>query len=369
MPPVSLLIKPASSLCNMRCQYCFYADVSAHRAVPSYGVMREETLETLVQRAFQFAEGRCAFAFQGGEPTLAGLQFFEKAVLLQRQYNTRRIPVHNAIQTNGLALDGAWAGFLAENKFLVGLSLDGDAKIHNEQRLDSHGKGTYARVIRAADLLRKHGCDYNILCVVTPETARHGARVYNHLGRHRYLQFIPCLEGFDGAGEGAPLNAEQYAGFLKATFDLYYHDFMRGQYVSVRTFDNYIQLMLGSPPENCAMRGQCTCNTVVEGDGSVYPCDFYVLDMWRLGNIHQDGLKEMLTGETARRFVETSKEADEACAACRWKPLCRGGCRRDRARAPDGALGHNRFCAAYEDFFAYAYERMREIAERVRRGR
>ncbi|MDL2317818.1 anaerobic sulfatase maturase [Eubacteriales bacterium OttesenSCG-928-A19] len=368
MPPITLLIKPASSLCNMRCHYCFYADVSAHRTVPSYGIMSEATLETLVQKALAFAEGQCTFAFQGGEPTLAGLDFFERTVSLQKQYNTRKIPIHNAIQTNGLVIDEAWARFLAENRFLVGLSLDGDAAIHNDQRPDSGGKGTYARVVHAADLLKKHGCEYNILCVVTAGTARRGARVYNHLKRHQYLQFIACLEGFGVAGERMPLTAAQYGQFLMTTFDLYYHDFMRGQYVSVRTFDNYIQLLLGNPPENCAMRGQCSCNLVVEGDGSVYPCDFFVLDTWRLGTVHENELPEMLMGETARRFVKTSLDVDEKCRACRWGALCRGGCRRDRVLTPDGAMGHNRFCAAYEAFFAYSYERMCEIAARVRRG-
>ena len=140
---------------------------------------------------------------------------------------------------------------------------------------------------------------------------------------------------------------------------------MNGHYVSVRTFDNYIHLLLGQQPENCAMRGQCACNVVVEGDGSIYPCDFYVLDAWRLGNIHQDALPEMLTGETAQRFVTSSLVPDAKCLACKWRALCRGGCRRDRAITPDGALKRNRFCAAYEAFFAYSYERMCEMARKV----
>lgn len=368
MPPINLLIKPASSLCNMRCRYCFYADVSSHREVPSYGIMSGETLRTLTERALAHAEGFCGFAFQGGEPTVAGLDFFRQAVALQKELNTKKLPVHNAIQTNGLVIDDEWAAFLAENRFLVGLSLDGDAKVHNDLRPDAHGKGTYGRVMRAAQLLQKHGCEYNILCVISSPVARHAGRVYDHLKRHRYLQFIPCIDEFEGGPSPLSLSADQYAQFLKVTFDRYYHDYMAGQYTSVRTFDNYVQMLMGHPAENCAMNGTCTCNIVVEGDGSIYPCDFYVLDRWRLGNIRQDELPALLASETAAQFVESSRAVPDECRACQWAALCRGGCRRDREALGQEGLGLNRFCEAYKAFFSYGIDRLREMARVAARG-
>ncbi len=364
MPPIHVLIKPASSLCNMRCAYCFYADVAEHRGQKSYGVMSEETLEALTARTFADATGSAGFMFQGGEPTLAGLAFFEKAVALQRRYNARRIPVLNTIQTNGLLLDADWARFLRENNFLVGLSMDGDAATHNENRRDAAGAGTWSRVTRAADLLARHGCEFNILCVVTRAAAEHGQRVYNALKRYRYLQFIPCIDGFGADGSGLSLTADAYGRFLCATFDAYYADFMRGQYVSVRAFDNYVQMLRGRPPESCAMRGVCGGNLVVEGDGSAYPCDFYVLDEWRLGNVRETQLSELMGSERAKAFVDGSRAQDPGCAGCQWALLCRGGCRRDRQPDAVSPLGRNRFCASFRTFFAYAAERLAEMARR-----
>lgn len=367
MPPVSLLIKPASSLCNMRCAYCFYADVAGRRAVPSYGIMSPGTLEALVREAFAYAEGSCGFAFQGGEPTLAGLDFYREFVRLQRKYNVRRVAVHNALQTNGLLIDDAWAAFLAENRFLVGLSLDGGADIHDALRPDGAGNGTHARALAAAEALRRQGCEYNILCVVSRPVARQGRRVYGGLRGHGYIQFIPCIDDFDGPAGDFAIDAAQYGQFLKDAFDAYYADYMRGDYVGVRGFDNYVRGLLGAPAESCAMNGLCSVNPVIEGDGSVYPCDFYVLDAWRLGNVREGGFAEMLRGGTARAFVDASRGVEAACRVCRWGRLCRGGCRRDREQ-PGGGIGRNRFCAAYADFFEYSIERLREMARREARA-
>lgn len=367
MPPVNILIKPASSLCNMRCRYCFYADVSRHRTIPSYGIMAEDTARALVREAFAYAEGHCGFAFQGGEPTLAGLPFFKTFVSIVSALNTNKIPVQYALQTNGLAIDDDWAAFLGRNKFLVGLSMDGNAATHNALRPDADGHGTHARVQRAAATLSRYGVEYNILCVVTRDIARHGASIYAALKPHVHLQFIPCLDDLDGADSAFALDKDRYAHFLKTTFDLYYHDYMRGSYVSVRMFDNYVHMLLGRPAENCAMMGRCSCNPVIEGDGSVYPCDFYVLDRWRLGNVHDNTLADMIGGDRSFAFVQDSLAPDPACAACHWYPLCRGGCRRDRDFPGKDTLSRNRFCAAYKDFFEYAYPRLCEIASHASR--
>lgn len=361
MPPLTMLIKPASSLCNMRCQYCFYADVAANRAVPSYGLMDLDTLELTIRRALEFAEGHCTFAFQGGEPTLAGLAFFHEAVALQAKHNARHIPIYNTIQTNGLAITDEWADFFREHKFLVGLSLDGDASIHNDLRPDAAGKGTYNRVVQAATCLARHHVAYNILCVVTKPVALHGTRVYGQLKRHRHLQFIPCIDDFHGTGP-LSLTPDIYLRFLKATFDAYYHDFMQGQYVSIRTFDNYVRLLLGHPPESCAMNGQCACTPVVESNGGVFPCDFYVLDAWYLGNLRDEPLNVVLTSPRAQDFVASSLKPDPQCIRCEWYGLCRGGCRRDREIPGADGLGRNRFCDAYKAFFPYSIDRLRLMA-------
>ncbi|MBQ8431673.1 MAG: anaerobic sulfatase maturase [Clostridia bacterium] len=365
MPPIHILIKPASSLCNLRCKYCFYADVAENRAVKSYGIMEESTLELLVKRVFDYADGYATFSFQGGEPTLAGLSFYQKLLTFQKQYNVQRIPVQNAIQTNGYVIDEAWATFLAEHHFLVGLSMDGTRELHDGMRLDAAGKGTYGRVKRAAELFDRYGVEYNILCVVNNLVARHPKQVYQALKGYRYLQFIPCLDGLDGARKAFSLDPRRYADFLIGTFDEYYRDFMSGNYVSVRNFDNYVGMLLGRPPESCAQRGVCTCYCVVEGDGSVYPCDFYVLDEWKLGNLREDSISAMLQNEKAMDFMRMSHRLPRECGACPHYALCRGGCRREREPLGDPALAKNFLCESYRLFFERCTEKMRSMAARL----
>lgn len=363
MPPITMLIKPASGLCNMRCKYCFYADVVSKREIKSYGMMSEETLEKLTRKALDYADGSCTFAFQGGEPTLAGLDFYKKLIEFQKRYNNKNVPVFNSIQTNGYSLNDDFAKFLGENKFLVGLSLDGNKAIHNRYRIDAQGEGTYNNVIKAAALLDKYKVDYNILCVVNKDIARNPAAVYNSLKKFKYLQFIPCIDGFDEAESEFSLTAKEYGHFLKETFALYYKDFKNGNYVSVRNFDNYISVLLGYKAENCAMNGTCSCYFLIEGDGSTFPCDFYVLDKWKLGNINTDSFQRMIKSEQAKQFVETSSYISPKCQECKWYSICKGGCRRDREPFSDGKPGLNKYCESYIYLFENCYQRMLSIAK------
>lgn len=198
MPNVSLLVKPASSLCNMRCRYCFYEDEAANRSQASMGLMTRDTAGRMVQQALEAAgpSGRLTIAFQGGEPTVAGLGFFRDFVEDLARYNTARIPVSYALQTNGLALDEDWAAFLARHRFLVGVSVDGDKTLHDEFRVDAAGKGTWNRVQKNLAMLQRAGVACNLLCVVTRRCAKSAVRVYHALQKTgvRYLQFIPCLD-------------------------------------------------------------------------------------------------------------------------------------------------------------------------------
>lgn len=339
--PLSLLVKPVSLRCNMRCAYCFYAEEGARRAVGDAGVMSEKTLEHLIARAFRHAQDEVYFAFQGGEPTLAGLGYFERVVELQRRYNVNRLPVFNSLQTNGLHLSDELIAFLAEHRFLTGVSLDGTQAIHDAYRPDAGGLPTWSRVRGNIERLRQAGAAVNILCVVTREAAQNPEAVFDALKEYGYLQFIPCL---DPPGQHSPWtpDAQEFSHFLKVTFRLYRRALMRGQPVSVRAFDNFLALGRGLPPDSCAQCGQCAPHYVIEADGSVYPCDFYALDEWYLGNINEAGFDRLARTETARRFL-TPPPLPDACAACSVYPLCRNGCRRERLMD----TGVNRYCAAY----------------------
>ena len=365
MPPISILIKPASSLCNMKCKYCFYADVADNREVRSFGLMSEDTLEALVKKVFEYATESATFSFQGGEPTLVGIEYYKRLIELQKKYNAKKIKVHNSIQTNGYVIDDEWSRFFAENKFLVGLSMDGNSDLHNYMRIDQRGEGTYNKVKRATELFKRHGVQFNILCVVNNYVANKPQAVYNALKKYRYIQFIACLDSFDLEKKDFSLTNERYKNFLVSTFNEYYKDFRSGNYVSVRNFDNYISILMGNQPENCANRGICTCYFVVEGDGGVYPCDFYVLDEWKLGNVNSDGFDNMLDSDTAKSFVETSKNRPDACKDCRYKSLCRGGCRRECEPITSEKLSKNAYCDAYKGFFDECIDKMCDMAERI----
>ena len=196
MRSIHLLIKPASGMCNLNCRYCFYHDIVEKREQRSYGFMSEETLEAVIEKALRYAEQDCTIAFQGGEPTLAGLDFYKKVVEFQKKHNRKGVRVHNAIQTNGMLLDGQWADFLRDNHFLVGISLDGVKEMHDCNRLDARWEGTFGRVMDAISLLERHGVEYNVLTVVNRQTAARATRIYNFYKRNglKYLQFIPCLD-------------------------------------------------------------------------------------------------------------------------------------------------------------------------------
>lgn len=372
MKGLHFLIKPASGLCNMRCRYCFYEDETAARESGQAGLMTPETASRLIEEAFSLLgnQGGVTFTFQGGEPTLAGLDFFRHFVSQVERANRAGLPVNYAIQTNGLAIDGAWADFLKEHQFLTGISLDGEKAVHDTLRPDASGKGTWNRVVKNLALLQKKQVEVNILCVVSRFCARHPGGVYRTLQKlgGRYLQFIPCLDPLEAERGSMPysLTPELYGDFLSGIFDEWYRDFSAGNYTSIRLFDDYIRLAMGLPPGTCSTAGACGAYLVVEGDGTLYPCDFYCLDEWRLGKLGEVPLAQIIQGETAGRFLRESLERPAQCAACPWVRLCGGGCRRDWLRR-DGET-HNYFCPAFQQFFNHAAPRIAQIARSQQRG-
>lgn len=348
MPPLSIMIKPASSLCNMRCRYCFYHDVSNIREVKSFGVMSESTAENLIKKAFDFAEGESvAFAFQGGEPLIAGLDYFKSFISLTKKFNKLNNKVYFGLQTNGTLLTNEWAEFFAENHFLIGLSLDGDKKT-NRFRVDENYENAYEKIIAASEILKAHKVNFNILTVLTGYCAENIDTVYKSLTNKgfKYLQFIPCLRPFGDTTESELyMTNRQYAKFLIHGFNAYVKDYVRGDYTSVRYFDNLVHLFLGNPTEQCGMCGHCMHQFVAEGNGNIYPCDFYCTDEWLLGNINDSSFDELAHCEKATEFLRESLKVDDKCRQCRYYPLCcGGGCKRMR--------NDRDYCEAYKTFFS-----------------
>lgn len=374
MPAASILIKPASANCNINCSYCFYKCLSSNREEYSKGFLSDETLEKLVIHAIDYAEGYLSFAFQGGEPTLAGLDFFKRAVELQKEYNKKGLVIENTLQTNGMLVDEEWARFFHENHFLVGLSLDGPRKLHDKYRVDAAGGATFSRVMETVQLFRQYQVDFNILTVVTQETAFAATSLYKFYRRNNFsfVQLIPCMdEGSRKGGEGQgcfAVEPVQYGHFLNTMFDLWYEDFMQGQDMEIRMFSNLAQLSAGFPAEECGMNGHCSCYFVVEGDGSVYPCDFYCMDEWRLGSV-DDAFSELLQSERAAAFLAQGAAPHEACGTCAYFSLCRGGCRRWRENGVTGQIGLNALCPSYKIFFEHCGERIARLGGLILRSK
>lgn len=347
MPNLSIMIKPSSSLCNMRCKYCFYHDVAENREHESFGIMADSTAEKLISDALNYADGgKISFTFQGGEPLLAGMEFFENFICKVKQLNTKNSNINYSMQTNGLLINDKWAEFLYKNNFLVGLSLDGDRK-GNKFRVDAENIPTFERIIKSAETLKKHNVEFNILTVLTGYCADNIERIYRFFTNRgfKYLQFIPCLKPFGYEGESELfMTLEQCKNFLIKSFKMYTQDYINGSYTSVRQFDNWIQMTWGNPPEQCGFCGRCSHQFVIEGNGNVYPCDFYCLDEYLLGNVNENNFEDMANGAKAQKFIKESFNIDERCKNCRFYPLCRGGgCKRTKASSD--------YCEAYKTFF------------------
>lgn len=349
MPPLSIMIKPASALCNMRCEYCFYHDVTDHRDVKSFGLMSEETAENLINKALAFADGESiAFAFQGGEPTIRGLDFFRFFCKKVDELNSKGSKIYYGLQTNGTLIDERWAKFFKQRNFLIGLSLDGDFK-NNSFRIDDKGENSFYKIIKAANIFEKHSVDFNILTVLTGRCAENIDEILRYFKKRgfKYLQFIPCLRPFGDKSE-SPLymTPEQYKHFLIHGFNAYVKDYVRDEYTSIRYFDNLVHLYLGNPTEQCGMCGHCTHQFVAEGNGNIYPCDFYCTDEWLLGNINEpaENFDTLAHSEKAIEFLRESIAVSDECKKCKYFALCRsGGCKRTRE--------DRNYCESYKAFF------------------
>ncbi len=367
MPAISVMIKPSSGMCNMSCDYCFYRDETQKRSQESYGFMSEKTLKNVIRKTMLRAEGMISYAFQGGEPTLRGLAFFQKVVEYQNQYNKNKIQVHNALQTNGLLIDEDWCRFLKENHFLVGVSLDGTKEIHDTYRhTRKEGGPTFDLVCSAIRLMESYGVDFNILTVVNQAAAENIQEIYSFYRQKKwnYQQYIACLDPLDephGQNEYS-LAPEQYWQFLIRLFRLWYKDWKKGRQPYIRQFENYIGILLGHFPEACDQRGTCSIQNVVEADGSVYPCDFYMLNDYCLGNFNENRLDEIDARRKEIGFLERSLKLDPDCKHCAYYRLCRGGCQRNRDWAPEIQAYQNYFCQSYRMFFDACLNEMEEIA-------
>lgn len=396
-----VMAKPAGSACNLDCSYCFYLSKQTLAGGPGPGHMDEACLERFVRQYIDGVTGdEVVFSWQGGEPTLLGLDFFRKAVLLQEKYAKPGQRIENDLQTNGTLLDEDWAAFLKEHRFLVGLSIDGPKELHDRYRVSKRGEPTFDTVFEAAKMLQRFGVQFNTLTCVNRFNASRPLDVYRFLRQElgsTYMQFIPIVQarGFEtiapgtwrtsrlptvGAPRARPdhpasivtewsVDPEEYGRFLCAIWD----EWRRRDFgeVLVNFAETLVAQHLGLPSQICVHSQTCGKGVAVEHDGSVYACDHYVYPEYRLGNLNsQTALADMVFSPTQVRFGYAKSETlPRYCRECAFLSDCWGECPKSRLlRTPDGEPGLNYLCPGLKQFFAHAGPEADEIAAQLRAG-
>ena len=332
MKHISVLIKPASSLCNIRCKYCFYANVSSLREVRSFGKMKAEVAQKMIENIYQdLADGdQLTLAFQGGEPTLVGLSYFKLITTLVSE-QTKDVRVQYALQTNGILINENWCRFLKAHDFLVGLSIDGHSMHHDVNRLDAKGQGTFHKVIKTKQLFDRFGITYNVLCVLTNQLAKEAKKVFQFIQDETidFIQFISCLDDLEATKDNHnALTPKAFAGFYKELLVYWLQELREGHYISIKSFDDMLNLLVKKQVTACGMLGNCQVQYVIEADGSVYPCDFYVLDEYRMGYIQDETLQELFSKDISKQFVCERTTLTSLCETCPFLKICGEGCKR-----------------------------------------
>ncbi|MBN1817819.1 MAG: anaerobic sulfatase maturase [Sedimentisphaerales bacterium] len=363
MRPFTLLIKPAGPDCNIHCAYCFYACKTCLFGQGKHR-MSDPVAETMIRDYIQCRFPASSFAWQGGEPSLMGLDFYKHVVEWQKQYGADGQLVTNALQTNGTLLDDDWCRFLAEYRFLVGISLDGPQEFHDHYRRDFAGRGTWDRVLAGIECCQRHNVEFNILVLLNNRNVEQPDRLWDFFMDQsiQYLQFVPCVEKDPQTGRIADfsITPDQYGRFLCRIFDRWLEHGPRK--VSVRTFDSILSYLLGQGHTECTLGIQCNDYIVIEHTGEAFCCDFFVDSPWRLGNIMETPIDQLAASDVKRRFSRNKRDIANKCLVCRYLDICRGGCPKDRLIHGKGHKAESYFCQGYRMLFDHALSHFRALA-------
>ena len=392
-----VMVKPTGSLCNLDCSYCYYLSKQELLGRPGQWRISDDVLETFIRQYFEGQNHKeVVFSWQGGEPTLLGIDFFRKVVELEKKYCPSHVRCENDLQTNGTTLDDAWCEFLHEENFLVGLSIDGPKHLHDAYRKGPSGQGSFDRVFRAAKLLKNRKVNFATLSCVNHLTAKHPLEVYRFLrdeiGSKR-IQFIPIVEpvGFRqvapqrwderfmpmlGDPEARPGNPgsiveewsvdpDDWGNFLIRVFDEWYRKDLGQIYVNY--FEAAVETWMGHVSPLCTQGPMCGKGLALERDGSVYACDHYVYPEYRVGNIREKPLEEMAYSEYQERFGKAKEGMlPEYCRRCEYQFACFGECPKNRfIKTPDGQPGLNYLCQGWKKFFSHIDEPVQQIVRRL----
>jgi uncharacterized protein len=377
-PAFHIMAKPSGSACNLNCAYCFF--LKKERLYPGSNFrMSDEVHEAYIKQLFEAHQvSQVTVAWQGGEPTLMGLDFFRRSVELQKKYQRPGLKVENTFQTNGILLDDEWCSFFRANRFLIGLSMDGPKELHDFYRQDKGWHGTFDRVEKAARLLQEHDVEFNILCSINSRNADYPLNVYrffrDELGAH-FLQFISIVERDSESGyqvgksvTDRSVRPEQWGRFLIEIFDEWVRRDVGRTFVL--NFDGMLAGWLGMAGTLCIFGPTCGLGMALEHNGDLYSCDHFVEPDYHLGNILQTPMVDLVASEKQRKFGQDKWDALPGyCLKCRFLFACNGECPKNRfVTTPDGQLGGNYLCSGYRSFFDHADGHMRMMADLLRKG-
>ncbi|HEY86188.1 MAG TPA: anaerobic sulfatase maturase [Chloroflexi bacterium] len=373
------MLKPRGAICNLDCKYCFF--LSKENLYPNSSFRMDDGLLEKYTRQYIEAQrvSEVTFAWQGGEPTLMGLDFFKRAMEFQQKYRKPGMRIDNALQTNGATLDDDWGRFFHEHNFLIGLSVDGPRDLHNAYRINKGGAGSFDQVMRGWEYLKKHRVEFNILCTVHAANANHPLEVYRFFRdelKTQFVQFIPIVERDNETGfqEGnkvtnRSVTGKQYGDFLIAIFDEWARRDAGRTYVQI--FDVALGAWLGQEPSLCIFRPTCGDALAMEHNGDLFSCDHFVEPNYRLGNIKEIPLVEMAAADQQKQFGQAKKDTlPRYCRECEVRFACNGGCPKNRIlHTPDGEPGLNYLCEGYKAFFTHIDQPMRFMANELRHQR
>ncbi|TFG18582.1 MAG: anaerobic sulfatase maturase [Promethearchaeota archaeon] len=363
MRPFSLLIKPAGASCNLRCEYCFYL----HHLDPKHPAprMSEEILEHLVKSYMETPQPVYGFAFQGGEPTLMGHKFYQKVVEFQKKFGKSRSQVANGFQTNGIGITDELGDLFHHYKFLVGVSMDGPPEIHNLYRKNVKGKPTHQMVMNGIKTLQKHQVEFNILTLVTQANVKRAKQVYRYLKKQEFYfhQYIPCVEWkSDNRLESFSITGEEWGQFLIDIFDEWAKEDIHR--VSIRHLDSIVEFLVYGSYNVCQMGRSCNTYLVVEANGDVFPCDFFVRDDLKLGNIMENTWDELLNSELLEKFAQHKTKYSNSCRECEFLRFCNGDCQKFRSYSDwTQPSGLSSLCSGWQRFYEHALPPLKEIVQ------
>ena len=372
MRPFSLLVKPTSADCNLACEYCFYLPKKNLYPETKQHRMSDSVLERLINTYMKTRQDSYSICWQGGEPALMGIGFFSKAVEFQKKYGSAGARISNSVQTNATLITDKMAALFSRYSFLVGCSLDGPEEIHNLYRRTLKGNATHQDVLKGIKILKRNNVEFNILTLVSKANVDHAQQIYHYLKNmgFYYHQYIPCIE-FDENKNLLPfaITGEQWGNFLCDIFDAWYPKEIYSTSVSVRNFESILSKKIEGTNNICTMGDNCCQYFVVEYNGDIYPCDFFVEKPLKLGNIMETSWEEMLDSPVYRRFGAQKKLWNEKCTPCDHLELCSGDCLKNRMVAGNPSQNLSCLCPGLKSFFNHTQNKFDVLSEKIQKER